>query len=48
MLETSSIESGAARPIDKSKFDLFKPLSLDVIFHGCKILAIFKGILMLL
>ena len=24
-------------PIDKSKFSLFKPLSLDVIFHDCKI-----------
>jgi hypothetical protein len=23
--------------IDKSKFALFKPLSLDVIFHDCKI-----------
>jgi hypothetical protein len=23
-------------PIDKSKFSLFKPLSLDVIFHDCK------------
>jgi hypothetical protein len=27
----------AAGSIDKSKFDLFKPLSLDVIFHDCKI-----------
>jgi hypothetical protein len=26
-------------PIDKSKFALFKPLSLDVIFHGCKIVG---------
>jgi hypothetical protein len=25
--------------IDKSKFALFKPLSLDVIFHHCEIVA---------
>jgi hypothetical protein len=25
------------RPPDKSKFSLFKPLSLDVIFHDCNI-----------
>jgi hypothetical protein len=29
--------------MDKSKFALFKPLSLDVIFHGCKIAATFPG-----
>jgi hypothetical protein len=30
-------------PIDKSKFALFKPLSLDVIFHDCKISGDHKG-----
>jgi hypothetical protein len=28
---------GWVDPIDKSKFADFKPLSLDVIFHDCKI-----------
>ena len=37
-LEATPIEAGIRRcePIDKSKFSLFKPLSLDVIFHDCK------------
>jgi GntR family transcriptional regulator, rspAB operon transcriptional repressor len=35
-------------PFDKSKFNLFKPSSLDVIFHGCEITAGYKGIAMLL
>jgi GntR family transcriptional regulator, rspAB operon transcriptional repressor len=35
-------------PIDKSKFALFKPLSLDVIFHDCKIIDDLKGKPMLL
>jgi hypothetical protein len=30
-------------PIDKSKFALFKPLSLDVIFHDCNIKGTPKG-----
>jgi hypothetical protein len=29
--------SGECQAIDKSKFADFKPLSLDVIFHDCKI-----------
>jgi hypothetical protein len=33
----SDSADGKAPPIDKSKFWLFKPLSLDVIFHGCEI-----------
>jgi len=28
--------------LDKSKFGLFKPFSLDVIFHDCKIIATFE------
>jgi DNA-binding GntR family transcriptional regulator len=35
-------------PIDKSKFVQFKPLLLDVIFHGCKIGYPSEGISMLL
>jgi hypothetical protein len=31
---------GLFRPIDKLKFRVFKPLLLDVIFHGCKIVDI--------
>jgi DNA-binding GntR family transcriptional regulator len=38
----------SARPLDKSKFSLFKPSSLDVIFHECKIVDTIKEILMLL
>src|SRR5260370_9071704 len=33
---------------DKSNFSIFKPLSLDVIFHGCKIRAPSREISMLL
>src|SRR4051812_12889174 len=33
---------------DKSKFNLFKPWSLDVIFHDCKIIAPWREISMLL
>jgi hypothetical protein len=32
-----------SRPIDKSKLAHFKPLSLDVIFHGCEDIAEFSG-----
>jgi len=31
------------RAIDKSKFRLFKPLLLDVIFHDCKNARSFTG-----
>jgi hypothetical protein len=34
---------GWVQPIDKSKFADFKPLSLDVIFHDCKIVDVPKG-----
>src|ERR1700724_1839703 len=37
-----------AAPTDKSNFSFFKPLSLDVIFHGCEIGGTFKGKMMLL
>jgi hypothetical protein len=33
----------SAHPLDKSKFSLFKPSSLDVIFHECKIIDISQG-----
>jgi hypothetical protein len=33
----------SARTVDKSKFDLFKPLSLDVIFHDCEIAVEIAG-----
>jgi hypothetical protein len=32
-----------ARSLDKSKFSLFKPSSLDVIFHECKITVTSQG-----
>jgi hypothetical protein len=41
----ASAGSGAYQraPVDKSKFDLFKPLSLDVIFHDCEITDAIQG-----
>jgi hypothetical protein len=32
-----------ARSLDKSKFSLFKPSSLDVIFHECDIIGTNEG-----
>jgi hypothetical protein len=42
---SSAADQGIRRrlPIDKSKFATFKPLSLDVIFHGCEITGTIQG-----
>jgi hypothetical protein len=42
--ELPVLETGLrGRHLDKSKFRLFKPLSLDVIFHGCDIGTAIQG-----